>query len=490
MTQAETSSSLQEGAYVMDGDRGQSDLYPVSSAIVINQNRTTNIGNTNTSSPPLGPAISVSVGTPSSPLPLSAPSPVSVSASVSMSEKGSSSDNTSDNTCNSNSNSNDTPSPGLTAPVTPVPLRRLKSVVGSPHYIAPEVTSSGPVGYDGSAVDMWSSGIILYSLLTGNLPFGSDISCCPRFRRYRSWLANDYAKAIQAGVTPELPIWFIPASVSKGAASLILSLLQVNPQERISIKMARAHPWCIGENGFSDAGDVFATILLQQSLHSAQTQNMNMSQNQNQSIYQSASQGSVGDAIIGSSSLHTTAPVNPNAINSVPPVSSVTSLASPLVIPLHTSDSMGSSGSGVSGGSRGSNSVGSGSGSGGSYTYDRGEYAESRQHEMELMEVLGESGADVFEAAFEQVSNKQKQNKYSSSHSKDKKQSKDRDRDRDRKGGDKPGKERAPLAPRRAGRGGPNHHQQQDRDREKVRAEEASAREKELDYLANQHKFR
>lgn len=98
----------------------------------------------------------------------------------------------------------------------------LHTTCGTPNYLAPEVLSHQ--GYDGSAADIWSCGVILYVLMAGFLPF--DEIDLPTL--YRKINAAEFS----------YPSWF-----SGDAKSLISRMLDSNPETRICIEEIKSHPW-------------------------------------------------------------------------------------------------------------------------------------------------------------------------------------------------------------------------------------------------------
>ncbi|GJN38779.1 hypothetical protein PR202_gb27850 [Eleusine coracana subsp. coracana] len=98
----------------------------------------------------------------------------------------------------------------------------LHTTCGTPNYVAPEVLSSD--GYDGSAADIWSCGVILYVLMAGYLPF--EENDLPTL--YEKITAAEYS----------FPYWF-----SDGAKSLIRRIIDPNPRTRITIEEIRSDPW-------------------------------------------------------------------------------------------------------------------------------------------------------------------------------------------------------------------------------------------------------
>jgi calcium/calmodulin-dependent protein kinase I len=108
------------------------------------------------------------------------------------------------------------------------PSEQLTSMAGSFGYAAPEVMLKQ--GH-GKAVDMWSLGVITYTLLCGYSPF-------------RSENLTDLIEECRAGrIVFHERYW---KGVSQDAKDFILTLLQPDPSHRVTSEEALTHVWLTG----------------------------------------------------------------------------------------------------------------------------------------------------------------------------------------------------------------------------------------------------
>jgi len=106
----------------------------------------------------------------------------------------------------------------------------LQSYVGTPIYMAPEVLAMGQrsesIGYTSKA-DCWSLGVILYVLLSGKHPFSQG---------------EEMLSQIMQGKVRSMTgmVW---DKVTITAKSLVRSLLETDPEKRLSAEDVLQHPW-------------------------------------------------------------------------------------------------------------------------------------------------------------------------------------------------------------------------------------------------------
>ncbi|XP_018596034.1 serine/threonine-protein kinase Chk2 isoform X2 [Scleropages formosus] len=105
----------------------------------------------------------------------------------------------------------------------------MRTLCGTPTYLAPEVfTDAITVGYS-RAVDCWSLGVLLFVCLGGYPPFHSEGT------------EMTIIEQITQGCYKFIPARW--AHISDQAKDLVKRLLAVDPKERLTIKEALQHPW-------------------------------------------------------------------------------------------------------------------------------------------------------------------------------------------------------------------------------------------------------
>ncbi|CAI5709661.1 unnamed protein product [Peronospora effusa] len=107
---------------------------------------------------------------------------------------------------------------------------RKRTMCGTPNYIAPEILSGQRGDGHSFEVDIWSTGVVMYTLLVGRPPFETD-DVKATYKRIR---ANKYD-------FPET------AHISRSAQSLVRGILRNDPDARPSLKQILTHPFLADE---------------------------------------------------------------------------------------------------------------------------------------------------------------------------------------------------------------------------------------------------
>ncbi len=109
----------------------------------------------------------------------------------------------------------------------PMPAKGKKS------YMSPEIVAESHP-FNGFQADIWSLGIVLFTMLTGKFIVTHASPLCQLFRHVRNGRLKDMCQHWKLGLS---------ASVQ----NLLYDMLSVDPAKRPTVQEIRKHSWCVGE---------------------------------------------------------------------------------------------------------------------------------------------------------------------------------------------------------------------------------------------------
>ena len=123
---------------------------------------------------------------------------------------------------------------------------------GTYAYLSPEMARRRPYDFK---VDAWAAGVVAYMLLAGEPPFAD----WDAMNDGRDPTREGLLRAIRRG-RPVVPVDDLP--LSPGAKSLLRSLLEPNPEKRMSCAAAAEHYW-VRERGAASHADALAETVVE-----------------------------------------------------------------------------------------------------------------------------------------------------------------------------------------------------------------------------------
>ncbi|KAM5543983.1 hypothetical protein V8D89_002600 [Ganoderma adspersum] len=133
-----------------------------------------------------------------------------------------------------------------------VKMRMLSERCGSLPYIAPELR--GTDSYEAPPIDVWGSGVILFTMLAGNTPWDEPTRGSVEFNQYVTGEAFNH------------PPW---NRFSPEALSLITGMLDLEPSHRMTLSDVAAHGWVMRPSQLASRGPTAIAASLTEGLRTA-----------------------------------------------------------------------------------------------------------------------------------------------------------------------------------------------------------------------------